>query len=91
MKTESGLPVFSYFNSMVESNIWHDRSELDEVIGKLKSFFDPTNKAWSWVFNTQCKYIDIRIDMRNGGFILKDRDGSRICIEQIEYQKNFNV
>lgn len=33
------------------------------------------------------KYVSIKIDMRDGGFILMDRDGKRISLEEIKSQE----
>ncbi len=42
---------------------------------------------WTWSKNTQCKYVDIRIDTRDGGFVtLRDRDGNLMRIEDVAYQ-----
>lgn len=43
-------------------------------------------RGWSWSSNSECKYISIRIDMRDGAFILLNRDGQRISFEQLQYQ-----
>lgn len=43
--------------------------------------------AWRWVRNYQCKYISIRIDMRDGGHIIMDRDGTRIDLETLLRQR----
>lgn len=41
---------------------------------------------WCWSMNSQCKYIDLRIDMRDRGCIVKDRDGNPLTIDQLRYQ-----
>lgn len=41
---------------------------------------------WTWLLNIRCKYIDLRIDMRDGRCVLKDRDGQVITIEQLKNQ-----
>jgi hypothetical protein len=92
----NGIPIMKNtpspeFSKMVETNTWHKPQELDELISTLKklvttkadNFYD---RAWSWVLNSRCKYIDIRIDMRDGAFILHDRDMERISIDQLKYQ-----
>ncbi|MBX3653248.1 MAG: hypothetical protein KF686_03625 [Ramlibacter sp.] len=33
---------------------------------------------WHWGENMDCKYVEVRIDMRDGGCIIKDRHGTRI-------------
>gem|GEM_PF-2751658 len=41
------------------------------------------NRPHRWLVNTQTKYVDIRIDTRDGGFVVKDRDGNRISPNEI--------
>lgn len=46
-----------------------------------------TNKFhWSWSVNSRCKYITIRIDMRDGSAVLKDREGNEISVEELTRQ-----
>lgn len=42
--------------------------------------------SWRWVWNMRCKYITLRIDMRDGHCILTDADDKEITIEELEYQ-----
>ena len=70
--------------AMVERNEWFERHQLDEVLAVIKEL-TKSGKEWTWARNTQCKYIDIRIDMRDGGFVLKDRSG-RISLKQLLWQ-----
>jgi hypothetical protein len=76
-------------------NVWDDN--LDEVIALIKRLTDndrfndkgewkPNANRWAWIHNNRCKYISLRIDMRNGGFVILDRDGERISLAQLEYQ-----
>lgn len=64
----------------IENNIW-DR--LFEVLPTIEA---AKNGKWSWMNNGQCKYIDLRIDMRTGHCILSDRDGKRINPEDFSKQ-----
>jgi hypothetical protein len=41
---------------------------------------------WSWARNWNCKYVELRFDMRDGGFVLRDDKGHRICLEQLMWQ-----
>lgn len=73
------------FKAMVENNIWHDNlgdllRTVAFCVGGMKDF----TWAWSRTPGYSCKYIDVRIDMRDGGFIVKDRDGKRISLEQLK-------
>jgi len=84
------------FEAKVNANIWE--TNFDEVIAFIKSaaIEDPYEEDgmtlkpgaidWSWIKNSLCKYIKLSIDMRDGGFILMDRDGNRISLDQLKYQ-----
>jgi hypothetical protein len=89
------------FKAMLNANKWHDRSEIDrfiEVIKKLSEApkwteagdYAPGSNRWSWARNHVCKYVDLRFDMRDGGFVLLASGGhsdkQRISLEQLEWQ-----
>lgn len=82
-------------DALVEKNEW--LTNFDELIAFIKrastgKIYDskgmeiPGNSYWTWVKNNQCKYINIRIDMRDGGFVLLNRDGERISLKQLQWQ-----
>lgn len=48
-------------------------------------------ERWCWTSNSRCKYIGIRIDMRDGHGVLFDRDGNCISIEQLQFQLTPNA
>lgn len=78
-------PVFA---EKVANNVWHDHSELKQVIktiSQLSGNETHEDGKWSWGYNSDCKYLDIRIDMRDGGFILSGR-GGRINLDQLKWQ-----
>lgn len=53
----------------------------------FKSWVDSiTSNCWSWVKNTRCKYVTIRIDTRRGVYSIKDRDGREISLGQLFWQ-----
>jgi len=56
---------------------------LRDVLPVLK---DASAGRWSWTENTACKYVELRIDMRDGGCIIRDRNGNRITPEQLANQ-----
>jgi hypothetical protein len=45
--------------------------------------------AWSWVKNWNKEYISLRIDMRDGAFVLQDRDGNRITLDELKHQNEY--
>ena len=57
--------------------------DLEEVVGWVRANLEGD---WTWVANSHCKYIDIKIDMRDGKAILMDRHGNRISKEKFDYQ-----
>ena len=66
----------------IENNIWDDSEEVLTAIRDLL-----TTRQWHWLENPRCKYVEVRIDMRDGMCILKDRDGKRILVKDLEYQR----
>ena len=41
---------------------------------------------WSWISNSKCKYISLKFDMRDGAFVILDRDKNRITFEELKKQ-----
>lgn len=89
------------FVAKVNANSWHDREEFDEVVATIKALSEPpkwTEKGdyapgsnrWSWSRNISCKYVTVRIDMRDGGFVLcaagHPGRGERISLDQLKWQ-----
>jgi len=73
--------------------IQEEEEKLDIRSGfniKFDDVFDVIEKAkiglWSWVGNSRCKYINLRIDTRDMMCNLYDRDNQEITIEELEYQ-----
>lgn len=84
------------FKKMVDNNTWHSSNQLQPTLDALAQRFmpDPNNPwtskfGWSWAKNPgwRAKYVTIKIDMRDGGFVLLDKNGERISIEQIQAQR----
>lgn len=82
-------------DKLVEGNVWLEN--LDEVIAFIKAAsakpeYTPEGQEipgriyWSWASNMNCKYIDLRFDMRDGAFVLRDREGNRISLKQLKWQ-----
>lgn len=64
----------------IETNTW---DHIDDVLRVLQL---ARAGKWSWFGNTRCKYIDVRIDMRDGCCVLKDREGKRIDLATLSKQ-----
>jgi len=65
----------------IEANIWDDSEEVFSTIRNLLNV-----RTWWWSRNSKCKYVSVRIDMRDGNCILSDRNGKRISVEDLKYQ-----
>lgn len=65
-------------------------SKLQEVIDFIKSTssikYPRKDKQWCWTKNSQCKYVELVIDMRDGEFTILDRDRHRISFEDLKRQ-----
>ena len=64
----------------IATNTW---DSIDDFIAVLSAMRDG---KWNWYANTRCKYVDLRVDMRDGGCIISDREGNRIDAKQLAYQ-----
>jgi hypothetical protein len=71
----------------IETNTWEEN--LDEVFDFILDILKIRTKEggrWIWWKNSRCKYINLKIDMRDGGFLLLDRNGERISFEELKKQ-----
>lgn len=64
----------------VATNTWDHIDDFISVLNEMKA------GKWAWYENTKCKYVDLRVDMRNGGCIIKDRNGNRIDPKDLAHQ-----
>ena len=82
--TPESHPVKEIDNDFPPFRPW---DSIDDVIPVVKaSMSKELPRKWSWVANSRCKYIELRIDMRDGGCIIKDRKGNRISPAELNYQ-----
>ena len=58
---------------------------LSEVIDVLN---DP---EWEWWRNSKCKYLVIRLDMRDGKCLISDRNGKPLTVEELKAQFNVGI
>lgn len=62
---------------------------LAEVLLVLAAITADDTGLWTWWKNSRCKYINLRIDTRDGGFVrIFDRDGHEITLDELKYQYN---
>ena len=64
----------------VETNTW---DSIDDFMGVMN---EARAGNWHWFKNTKCKYVELRVDMRDGGCIIKDREGKRIDPKDLAFQ-----
>jgi hypothetical protein len=66
--------------NLEENNIWN---HLDDFLNVYNAMLQG---KWKWINNSDCKYVDLRIDMRDGGCIIMNRDHKRITPNQLSKQ-----
>jgi hypothetical protein len=64
----------------IASNQW---DHFGDLLPTLKAI---SRGDWYWGANSRCKYIEIRLDTRDGGCLLFDRERVRISPEQFAHQ-----
>jgi hypothetical protein len=67
-------------NDKIANNVW---DHVADVMPTLKA---ASKGEWTWFNNWPCKYIELRIDMRDGGCLIRDREGNRIDPETLRHQ-----
>lgn len=66
----------------MDANQW---DHFGDILPTLKAI---SRGEWYWGANSRCKYIEIRLDTRDGGCILYDRERVRISPEQFAHQSH---
>lgn len=66
-----------------EKNIWDSIDDFLPVVEDIKT------KKWSYKYNPEFRYVDIRIDMRDGRCVFMS-EKNRVDISQIKMQDKFN-
>lgn len=56
---------------------------VDDVVAIVN---DSINDKWHWYENFDCKYIELRIDMRDGHCVIANRYGKSITLDDLKYQ-----
>ena len=64
----------------IGTNTWDNIDDVIKVLNLMKE------GKWSWMNNSQCKYLHLRLDMRDGGCLIKNRYDMRIDPSDLEYQ-----
>lgn len=63
-----------------EMNSWDHIDSFLEVYKRMKE------GEWDWFKNFECKYVELRIDMRDGGCIIYNGERKRINPEALAWQ-----
>lgn len=64
----------------IATNAWDSIDDFIAVLEQMRA------GKWKWVYNSKCKYVDLRVDMRDGACIIKDLEGRRIDPKDLAYQ-----
>ena len=64
----------------IDMNIWDNLNDFLKVFKRMKQ------RKWTWSLNPDCKYVDLRIDMRDGGCLIMNRGVKRIDPKDLEFQ-----
>ena len=64
----------------IETNTWDSIDDFIVVLNQMRA------GKWNWFANSKCKYVELRVDMREGSCIIKDRYGKRIDPKDLAYQ-----
>ena len=63
----------------IASNTWDHLDDFLDVYVAMKK------RKWSWGLNAECKYIDLRVDMRSGKCLMSAK-GERISPRRLAWQ-----
>jgi hypothetical protein len=68
-----------------KENVWDSINDFLIVLRSSLKDHAKTNK-WRWVYNPQCKYVNLRVDMRSGHCLIMNGSDTRIDPEHLRYQ-----
>lgn len=80
-KSARALPVDGLDAEPVQPN--RDWDHIDDVLPVIELM---RSGKWVWGENMRCKYVEVRIDTRDGGCIIKDRHDVRITPAELVKQ-----
>lgn len=66
----------------IKKNIWDSLEDFLDVVAMVKE------GKWRWAYNPKFKYVNLRIDMRDGGCLILDNDGNRVDPKDLRFQYN---
>jgi hypothetical protein len=65
---------------MIDKEKWSTLRQVVDVLEKAMK------DEWSWSINQECKYVELKIDMRGHSCRIIDRNGKDISVEELKYQ-----
>ena len=66
---------------------WYDRSDWIKAIGTILSGFD----NWCWTQNFDCKYVEFRIDTRDGRALIRNSNSEPINLDELLFQRPYKT
>lgn len=66
----------------IKNNEWE--TNLDEIVSLIKDFTKESLLDRVHIISSNCNYVSLRFDMRDGAFIILDRGGKRIEFEELK-------
>lgn len=67
---------------LATGNPWFNAPAFMKVVTRIAEV--ARNKPAQWLKCSNAKYVEIRVDMRTGAFIVKDQDGAILSGEDLE-------
>lgn len=64
----------------MENIDWVSIDEVIKILEKMK------REEWTWMANSKCKYLNLRVDMRDGHCVIRDRNNSPITLDELNFQ-----
>lgn len=74
---------------MIHDLSWDSKEKLTPIVEFINEFATKEDTRWSWVKNWDCKYINIRIDMRSGHFLMFNNNKERISLDDLKKQEDY--
>lgn len=68
------------FEEKKKENIWDCMDDFLAVLGRMR------RGEWHWYLSRNCKYVNLRVDMRDGGCIIMNADNERIDPKDLVHQ-----
>ena len=66
------LPIGELTDVREQAREWDHFDDVWAVLNQMHA------GEWAWMNNPRCKYLTLRLDMRDGGCLIRDRYGNRI-------------